>query len=143
MNIQLLDGATATNGVPTAGDKTAGFLLGGLGTAGGGKGLNVPGDGQCAFILKSTAGSDTMTATVKLWVWSDAISEWAPYGTDSTAASKGILNEGNAIAEFSDVADRLLHVELVNGLVNFEAIYAQLTAIGGTDTAVDAYLVGR
>jgi hypothetical protein len=104
-------------------------------------GGNVPLDGQAAIVVNSTAGSGTMTVTLKLWVYSNAVAEWLPYGTDATAADKGKLNEGNAIAEVN--ADSIVHAELVNGLVNFDRVYLEITAIGGTSTAIDAYLVGR
>ena len=141
MKIQVLDGVIATNGVPTAGSATVGEPLKGIAFSG--LSHNVPGDGQVAFVLKSVAGSATMTVSVKLWVYSNAVAEWVPYGTDATDDNKGLLNEGNAIAELTAVANRLLHGELVNGLHNWDRVYAQVTAIGGTDTAVDAWLVGR
>ena len=139
MKIKLLDGVTAANNPPTAGSATVGFPLTGLGTTG--MSHNVPSDGVCALVLESTAGSGTMTVTVKIWVYSDAIADWMPYGTDSTAANRGVMNEANAIDEV--VSDKLRHTELVAGLDNYERIYAEVTAIGGTATAVDLWLVGR
>lgn len=142
MKIKLLDGVTATNGVPTAGSATVGFALK-SGKDAGGVNRSIPPDGQCAIVVESTAGSGTMTATLKLWVYSDAVGEWVPLGTNATAADKGKLNEGNAIAEFAAVADRLLHTELVNGLAHYERVYLEVVAIGGTGTAIDAWLIGR
>ncbi len=139
MKIQLLSAATATNGVPTAATATAGFPLAGLAFTG--LSHNVSGDNQSAIVLKSTAGSGTMTCTLKLWVYSNAVAEWMPYGTDSTDANKGLLNEGNAIGEVN--SNSLIHAELVNGLHHFDYVYLEITAIGGTATAVDAYLIGR
>lgn len=140
MNIKLLSGATATNGAPTAGDETVGFPLQGL--AGTGRNHFVPVSGSAALILKSTAGSGTMTGTFRLWVYSTTIDDWMPYGSHTTLASRGLLNEAVAITE-DPGSDQIVHAELVNGLQHFNRVYLQITAIGGTATAFDAYLVGR
>jgi len=139
MKIKLLDGATATNGVPTDGDATVGFPLAGLGFTG--LSHDVPNDGVCGLTLESTAGSATMTVTVKIWVYAAAVGNWVPFGSHATAASRGLINEGNAIDEVA--ADLLRHTELITGLDNYERIYAEITAIGGTATAVDLYVHGR
>jgi hypothetical protein len=139
MRIKLLDGVTATNGVPTAGDKTVGHPLTGLGFTGAGH--SPPVDRVASVSLASTAGSGTMTVTVRLWVWVEAMSDWAPLGADATAANRGVLNDGNAIDEVD--SDLLRHTELVTGLRNYSDVYAQVTAIGGTATAVDLWLHAR
>ena len=139
MQIQLLSGATATNSPPTAGSATAGFDLTGMGALG--QSHRPERDTTSAIVVKSTAGSGTMTVTLRLWVYSSAISEWMPYGTHATAASKGVLNEANAIGEVN--LNSIVHAELVNGLHHFDRVYLEVTAIGGTATAVDAYLIGR
>jgi len=149
MKVQVLNGVTAANSPPTAGDGTVGFPLSGMGggteTSGvatnPSRSYNVPLTGQCAFVLESTAGSATMTVTIKCWVYSNAVAEWMPYGGHVTAATRGLLNGGNAIDEVA--ANKLLHSELIAGLRNFDRIYFEVTAIGGTSTAVDAWLVGR
>ena len=145
MKVQVLDGATAANSPPTAGSATVGFALKGLGgwvsTVNPSQGQQPPLSGQCAFVLKSTAGSATMTVTCRLWVYSNAVAEWVPYGANVTAATRGLLNGGNAIDEVA--ANKLLHSELIAGLHNFDRAYIEITAIGGTSTAVDAWLVGR
>lgn len=128
--IQLLDDATATNSAPTA--ATDGVAL-------------PPAWGDAIVLVRSTAGSGTMTATVKLWAYwegsadgsTDAIG-WYPLGTDATAADKGILNEGNALEETS--ADGIAHTERVVGLNAFRRLYAEVTAIGGTATAVSVWV---
>jgi hypothetical protein len=141
MSIKLLDEATATNGVPTTAVKTAGFALTGVGTADGGR-FNVPPLGGVSSIsVRSTAGSGTMACTLRIWLWSDLLSDWAPYGADATAANRGLINATNSIDEV--IANRILHTELVTGLSNYEAIYLQITAITGTATAISAWLHGR
>lgn len=70
-----------------------------------------------------------------------ALGAWFPLGTNSTAASKGLLNEGNAIGETS--ADAIVHAEIINNLHHFDRVYLEVTAIGGTATAFDAWLIGR
>lgn len=129
---QLLDAVTATNGVPSA--ATAGIEVNTLGY--GGKGPTA-----CSFILKSTAGSGTMTVTIKMWGYDTTVAVWVPLGTNATAASKGLLNEGNAITEHA--ADVLRHAEPLDLPNHFDRLYAEVTAIGGTGTAVSAWLVAE
>lgn len=121
--VQLLSAATATNGAPSG--ATAGFAI------------RRPVD-RALFQLKSTAGSGTMTVTIKFWVYCEAMGEWAPLGTHATDATRGILNGGNAIGEV--IADGLRHAEMVSGLMRVSRVYAEITAIGGTSTAVTAWL---
>lgn len=121
--VQLLSAATATNSAPSG--ATAGFAI------------HQPTD-RALFCLKSTAGSGTMTVTVKLWGYCPAMSEWSPLGVHATAATKGILNSGNAIEEIA--ADTLRHAEEIFGLMRISRVYAEITAIGGTSTAVSAWL---
>jgi len=139
VKLKLLDGATATNGVPTAGDVTVGFPLYGIGRTG--KSHNVPADGVASLTAVSTAGSGTMTCQLRIWLWVDAITNWAPYGGHATAASRGLINLANAIDEVD--ANLLSHTELISGLNNYKRIYAQVAAIGGTDTAIDLWIHGR
>jgi hypothetical protein len=141
MRIKLLDGATATNGVPTEGSGTVGFSLHGLGQVGTGMSHNPPLDGVAALTLASTAGSGTMNCTVRIWLYSNVVSDWCPYGANATAASRGLINVTNSIDEV--ISDRLRHTELIAGLDNYDRIYAELTAINGTATAIDLWLHGR
>ena len=144
MKIKVLDGVTTNNGVPTAGSATVGFALKGLGgyvaTVSSSMGQSPPLSGQCAFKLKSTAGSGTMTLEVICWVFSLADSEWAPLGADVTASKRGMLNGGNAITEVN--ANSLVHTEYINGLQHYDRVYFQTANIGGTATAVDGWLIG-
>ncbi len=123
--VQVLTAATATNSPPTLGSATVGFPI------------HQPCD-RATFVLKSTAGSGTMTVTVKLWGYFPAMAEWAPLGVHATAATKGVLNDGNAIAETT--TDGIQHAEEIFGLMRCSRIYAEITAIGGTSTAISAWL---
>ncbi len=94
-------------------------------------------------VLASTAGSATMTVTVKMWGrfrTSSTVAYWAPLGTHATAATKGILNEGNAIAETG--TDSIRHAEVMEFIEGIERLYLEVTAIGGTNTAISAWLFG-
>ena len=139
MRIKLLDGATAVNGVPTAGDATVGFPLYGMGATG--LSHNVPADGVCSLTAASTAGSGTMNCQLRIWLWVEAISDWAPYGGHATAASRGLINLTNSIDEVD--TDILRHTELISGINNYKHIYGQLAAINGTSTAIDFWIHGR
>lgn len=119
--ITLLSAATATNSAPSA--ATDGAAIPHL-------------CDYATILLKSTAGSGTMTVTCKLWGYNTQQAAWYPLGTHATAASKGLLNEANAIAETS--ADGIKHAEQVQGLRSFQRLYLEITAIGGTSTAITA-----
>lgn len=81
----------------------------------------------------STAGSGTMTVTVRMWGYKANAGKWFPLGSSTTESDRGVLN-GGAIDE--DGADNIVHAELVQGLSGFDRIDAQIVAIGGTDTAI-------
>lgn len=101
-------------------------------------------------VIASTAGSATMTVVARLWLYMEGATDpndpttlvgyWCPAGT-GTAADKGKLNEGAAIEETS--ADTLRHVERLYGMRDAKRAYIQFLSIGGTDTAVQAYLTRR
>jgi hypothetical protein len=123
--IQVLSAATATNSPPS----------------GAGAGFALPGNwDECRFMLRSTAGSATMTVTIRAWGWDGGdVDYWFPLGTHPTDdALKGVLNEGTAIDE--NRSDKLEHTELLSGLRGVRRIYFEITAIGGTNTAVSAWI---
>mgnify|MGYP001570413081 FL=1 len=91
-------------------------------------------------VIKSTAGSGTLTATFRLWGKADAVGIWCPLGT-GTDANKGKLNAAVACGETS--ADVIAHSEVVEGLECVDSMALEITAIGGTATAVSAWLVAR
>ncbi len=123
---RLLNAATATNSAPS-GDR-AGIPIGGVLDRG-------------TIAVKSTAGSGTMTVTLKLWGYVAPLEAWVPLGTHATDATRGVLNQGVAIGEV--VANSLEFAELVDGLSTFSRLYLEITAIGGTSTAVSAWLIPR
>jgi hypothetical protein len=128
--IELLASATATNSAPAS--ATAGIDMNSALT-----GSRMP--PAAGILIKSTAGSGTMTVTLKLWAYNTAAAVWAPCGTGSDGTAKGILNEGSAITEIS--ADLIRHFEVVNLPAVFDRLYLEITAIGGTSTAITAYLI--
>ena len=65
---------------------------------------------------------------------------WHPLGT-GTDAAKGIINGGVALGETG--TNTIAHAEVVQGLRGLDRIYAEITAIGGTSTAISAWLVTR
>lgn len=77
----------------------------------------------------STAGSGVMVITVAIWGWLPAPQKWFLIKT---------LNAGAAIPETD--ADRIAYSEDVSGFAPFTRFYAQLTAIGGTATAISVGL---
>lgn len=128
--VKVLDAATATNSPPTL--ATAGFDTNAL-TFGG----RTP--SSCTFAATSTAGSGTMTVTLKAWGYDNTLAVWCPLGTNATATSKGLLNDGNAIGEIS--ADLIRHAEILDNPCDWDRLYFEITAIGGTATAITAYLI--
>jgi len=132
--ITLLTSATATNSAPSG--SSAGVSTNGLKTGG-----NIP--DTCSVFVKSTAGSGTMTVTIKLfgYVLDAPISgSWFVLGTGAVA-TRGILNEGAAIDEV--VPNGLRHVEPLSYCGTFDRLYAEITAIGGSATAVSVFVVAE
>jgi hypothetical protein len=134
--LKLLSAATATNSPPSG--ATAGFSLRSRQPGIDGAQWNGKSDG--VILVRSSAGTGTMTVTLRMWGYSPLTANWHPLGTNATMASRGVLNQGNAITE--DGSDILTHAETVTGLAAFTRIYLEITAIGGTNTAINAYLVG-
>lgn len=134
--LQLLTAATGTNSPPSG--ATAGVSLKNKthGKAPNFRWSHYP---SGVIHVQSTAGSGTMTVTLRLWGYSAATSTWIPLGSNATMATRGVLNQGNAITE--DGTDNLCHAEPVTGLGSFTRVYLEVVAIGGTSTAVSAYLV--
>lgn len=127
-SIKLLEGATAVNAVPSgAVGVEVNNLISGLRPE------------KMAVSIFSTAGTVTLTVTARLWVRHAASGTWAPLGT-GTDAGKGVLNGGAAIGETD--TDAIRHTEVVDcPPALFDRLYLQISAIGGTGTAIDAYAV--
>lgn len=129
--IKVLEAATATNGSPVGLGTTVGVSVGEL--------LKGSAPAECAVFIASTAGSGTMTVTVRAWGYNADAAAWAPLGVDATAASRGVLNASNAVDEIG--ADVIRHTEPIFCLWAFDQFYLEVTAIGGTATAISAWLI--
>lgn len=125
--IELLASVTATNGAPSGG--SAGLECNALRIFG-----RIP--STVAIEIVSTAGSGTMTATYRLWGYGGT--NWFPLGNSATATTKGVLNSGNADGEVA--ADLIRHLEPVNYPAFCTRLYLEITAIGGTSTAVTGFV---
>jgi hypothetical protein len=93
-----------------------------------------------SLLVWSTAGSGTMTVTLRLWGYSSVSGTWHPLGVGADS-TKGIINAGSALGETG--TNTIAHSEVVYGLKAFERVVCQVTAIGGTVTAISAALVAR
>lgn len=124
--LQLWDDITATNGVPS----------------GNGAGLAVPRTwDKMVLFVKNSAGT-APTATAKLWGYIGGdVDEWFPVGKDpagsGTAASAGLVNDGNAIGSYS--GNNMRHSEPFQSLSAFDRLYLELTAVTGSPT-LQAYM---
>jgi hypothetical protein len=112
---KLAGGGATTSAAPTALSATAGVALPFC-------------CDQALVLLKSVAGSGTMTADVRLWGFSPATLDWYAIGQ---------LNAAVAIAEVG--ADRIAYCELLVGLRRFSRLYAQIVSLGGTATEIEVY----
>lgn len=128
--IQMLTAATATNSTPSG--ASAGVAI---------KDLVVRGvlPETATVLVVSTAGSGTMTSTLRLWGYHEVSTAWVPLGTGTDPATTGTLNAGTALAE--DEANSLRHCEPVTNIATFDRLYLEIVAIGGTATALSAWLV--
>ena len=113
--ITLLTAVTAANGAPSIASEA-------VGTA-----LPFHTD-QATLFVRSTAGSGVMTVTVRLWGFNLELDRWFDLG---------LLNGGVAIGECQ--ADQISYAEGVMGLRGFDRLYAEVTAIAGTATAVSVF----
>ncbi len=81
---------------------------------------------RIAFVVKSTAGSGVMTATVDVWGYvADSIATWVKLGTITIAAETS--------------PDKLSGLLVLTGMRNYTRAYGQVTAIAGTATAVELW----
>ena len=133
--LTVLSGATSTNSAPSGG--SAGVEVQALDIGNG----NIPDQVSC--IVKSTAGSGTMSCSIKLYgyIADAAIADWFPLGVHQTDSSRGLLNEGNSIGESE--SNKIRFAEAVSYIGHFDRVYAEVTAIAGTSTAVSVFLVSE
>lgn len=85
--------------------------------------------------VKSTAGSGTMTVTLRTWLYAGGA--WfvaKPHATSSAAPQTAV-----AIAETS--SDAIQYSEVVTGVSSAARIYLEIVAIAGTNTAVTGYAI--
>ena len=132
-SIVLLASVTATNSPPSG--ASAGLAISDISNL-----FNFM-PSEAGLLLYSTAGSGTMTCTARLWGY-HPIGEgmWFPMGAGADA-TKGVINATVAMGETA--ADKIRHMETV-ALPGFVSrLYLEVTAIGGTSTAVTAELVVR
>lgn len=147
MQLQLLAAAIATNGVPTLATHGAAVQL---------QRSHTPATHDRMLVsVFSTAGSATMTVTIRLWGYASfttpagvTTSKWLPVWVNEpaqpdavTEAKRGVLNAGIAIGEIG--TDTLEFSQEVSGLRHFTRLYAEVVTIGGTNTAVDVWVTDR
>jgi hypothetical protein len=110
-------GGSTSSAAPTLTNATLGVLINGLGVA-----------DQALILVRSVAGSGTMTATLTIWGFHEELGRWFVIGT---------LNSGNAIAETG--TDSIQYAELLVGTRRFSRLYCQIGSLGGTATEVEVY----
>lgn len=122
--VEILASRTTTNGAPSG--ASAGVEIEKLGRLG-----RVPEFLRVGVV--STAGSGTMTVTLRVWFYDG--SAWSvakPLAAASTAPQTAV-----AIAETS--ADSIAYSEVIDCLGVATRIYMEVVAIAGTSTAVTGY----
>lgn len=128
--IELMASLTAANGVPTG---TAGLAMNVIREKIG----TIPEFLRCGVI--STAGSGTMTVTIRVWLRLGSIGWFVarPFNASSSAPQTAV-----AIAETS--TDSIAYSEVVEISSAADRIYMECVAIAGTSTACTGYLmIGR
>lgn len=133
VEIEALASATATNSPPAG--ASAGLAVDAIKSA-----LKGYVPGTMSLLIYSTAGSGTMTVTCRLWGYVPGAAVWVPLGPGGDA-TKGVINEGQAIGETG--TDTIRHMEPVDLPGHVARLYVEVTAIGGTATAVTGKLVAR
>jgi hypothetical protein len=119
-NWRLLDAAIATNSPPSG--ASAGRALSDLPVADFGTYYESKSVGVLVY---STAGSATMTVTIDIWGYDSIAGAWFNLGR---------LNAGSAIAETG--TDVIRYAEVMDDLFDWDRLYAEVVAIGGTSTAI-------
>lgn len=124
--VEILAAAAAANGAPTG---TAGVAMQDIRSLFGGLAKKL------RLITLSTAGSGTMTATMRLWIRLGAIGWVVVHAMDHAA------DPFTAVAIAETGTDTIGYSELVEGLEAADRVYVEIVAIAGTSTAVKALLV--
>jgi hypothetical protein len=79
-----------------------------------------------------------MTVTCRLWGFVAGVSVWCPLGPGADDTITGTVNDGFTMDE--DESDSLRLVQPIDLLSSFDRLYLEVVAIGGTATAVKAYI---
>lgn len=116
MAVQTLASSVASQAAPTLDSLTAGKAINDVGVC-----------DEAIILVRSTAGSGTMTATVTIWGLHAELGVWFKV--------KG-LNGAAAIAETT--ADAINYAETVSGLRRFSRLHAEV-ATAGTNPTVSVY----
>jgi len=124
--VELLASATVANGIPSG--ASAGIETNLLRVSN-----KLP--DKIRVGVKSTAGSGTMTVTLRVWLRAGAI--W--FRAKDLNASSAAPSTAVAIAETS--ADAIQYSEEVCGISGADRIYLEIVAIAGTSTAVTGYAI--
>lgn len=135
--VRILEAATATNGAPSS-YAASGVDVGAILDERYGK----AGWPESAIVaVYTTAGSATMTATIKLWGGHPDLGSAGVYLAAGTgpAATAGVLNGGAAYDEHA--TDNINRADWVISIGAFKKWYAEVVAIGGTSTAVTVDLI--
>lgn len=140
MELQLLTAADTTNGAPAS--ATAGFETQTQRSFS----PRTHDRGWC--VVKSTAGSGAMTVTLRLWGYiptredSDLLG-WVVADVFEVVAADGVglMNCAGTIDETS--TDGINVAQRVDGLRLYSRLYAEVTAIAGTATAVNVFVITR
>jgi hypothetical protein len=137
----LLTGVTATNGQPSAAaDGVPVYLPVAQGGADQGSSFPARAALESTIFLKGVGTGGTCTVTARLWGYLAALAVWVPVGaTPAGDTLKGTLNAGVAMGETK--SDTVLHCEPFLLAGHFDRLYLEVSAIGGTGTTVEAWLV--
>lgn len=96
---------------------------------------------EVGLLVYSTAGSGTMTCSIRVWAYHPGPGDWFPLGTGADG-TKGLINAGSTIGETA--SDKIRHLETLTlpGIAG-SRLYFEIVSIGGTGTAVEVALVAR
>lgn len=137
-SICVLAGVTATNGQPaTANDGVPGQATNILAAADQGANYSGRAARESSLFVKAVGSGGTVACTIRLWGFLAALGEWVPVGTGADT-TKGIINAGTSMG--ATKTNKVLHAEPFYLAGHFDRLYAEVTAITGTGTAVEVWL---
>lgn len=129
-SLEILTAVTAVNSPPVGAG--AGVAIADLKDGSG----RIP--AVASLVARNTAGSGGgLSFTGRIWLYSPPAAAWITPGIGAGAA-KGFLNNGDPIDELG--ANTIRHAEPIELLGHFTRIYAEITAIAGTDNAISMWL---